>query len=165
MSKSFFRLLSMLLVGVGFAACSLNLPSDYTPRLGAANFLSYNGAKVDTLSAIVVDGVYRLDTIALGDTVSFMALMDSYTNSLVSFTMQADTTLLHYVFITDSIQRALDNSSRPEEGVLYFKSGYNGAAFPIVYVPQKTGTPKVTLTVESDSKFPTQTLTFVQPVQ
>lgn len=163
MKKYFFYL--TLALSLALASCALENGSQYTPRLGVANFLCYNSGPADTLHATFVDNMYRVDTIAVGDTVRFVVLMDAITNNLVSFTFEADSNTLGYKLMVDSIVPALDLSSVVQDGLLYFKNGYCAAMFPIEYVARKAGAPKVTLTVESDSKFPKQSMSFVQPVE
>lgn len=167
----YFRLAILLSIAALAISCKFSNGAQYTPSMAAVNFIRhpYNtGDKplpLDTLRVKVSGDAYTLDSINQLDTIHFDVVLQSFANSLVSYTIKWDSTAVALRLGVDSIAVGLSSNSVPESGVLYFKPGYNFASFPVRYVPKKAGAPKIDMTVESDSKFPTNTISFIQPVR
>lgn len=163
-----FLFAAAVAVSVVLASCSLTESSQYSPRVTAGTIVCSHADTVwnDTLRAIPREGIYRIDTIHVGDTVRFPVAVMSYTNHLVRFSVVYDTLALALqIDSVELLQEGLDmDLSQPERGKLEFKSGYNYAAFPIRYIPLKAGAPEIQLLVESDSKYPKSVLQMTQPV-
>ena len=141
----------------------------FTPQMNFSPFIVYHAdslQSVDTMRVRYVDEEYILDTIAVGDTVRYYILLNGVTNELTSFTLKTDSTVLHYSFsLTDDFTQALDASSDLANGVMNFKPGYAAASFITEYIAKKTGLPKVTLTLSSNSKFSPTSVAFRQPIE
>lgn len=141
--------------------------------LVAGNFLSYNTqdtSKVDTLRTVNTTNGYLMDTISMLDSVRFVIILGSYTNNLVSFSAEWDTTALTMNYDISKILEALDVNNEsfqvtPGKVNLIFKTTYNYASFPVSYQARKTGDHLVNMAVTSDSKFPENKLKFIQPVR
>lgn len=157
-------------VGVMMASCSLDQQSQYTPQLKCYNLICHHADSlyIDTLKIDKMDdnGVYKMKAIHKGDTVRAVIILNAVTNTLTGFSIAYDSTeLVAQVDSVSLIQSALLDTSDPEHGKLYFKPAYNYAAFPIHYIPLKTGALDLKLTVESDSKYSPSTLSMTQPVE
>lgn len=171
MRKSCLRLAVVMLATLSLFSCKFKNDAQYTPSMAAVNFVRHPYCEVDTVLPydtlrvkVSADG-YVMDSINQLDTILFDMVLQSFANSLVSYTVTWDSTAVAMRLVTDSIASGLSTASVPESGVLQFKPGFNYASFPVRYVPKKAGAPKVEMTVESDSKYPTSTLSFIQPVR
>ena len=101
----------------------------------------------------------------MGDTLVFTSAYYTVNNNLVAVKIAWDSTetALWYPLNT-KIEEVLTDRSDVAAGQLYFNPGYNFVAFPIYVSPKQVGKTSFSLTVESDSKFPTASLKFVLPV-
>ncbi len=171
--RGLVKSLVLLFVALAMFSCT-EVKNDYTPYISFSAFLhnpvivndSIVGCK-DSLAAAYDASLnsYVLDTLPLNDTVLFMVGFGSRGNDLTAAIISADTFSLkmHYSVVGD-IKAALASKSKPENGELYFVSGYNFVLFPVTYVARKAGVHKMTFTVRSDSKFSPVSYTFLQPV-
>jgi|ERR1035437_461033 hypothetical protein len=144
------------LVVIAFTSCNLNGSSNTTPSIlfVTSPFVS----KTDSLNAILTDdGTYRLDTINVGDTVTFRILLYGYSNNLTSFNInQSDTSstklLLPTVTSLDSV--FLSAASDYSKGKFIFKSKITSLYFPFKYVARKvTNDAKISFYLSSDANF------------
>ena len=171
MKRYFFLLMGCALLVSGFTSCEFRGRNDYTPSLYTSCFFIHypDSTAGDTLGVHYMgeSGTWQADTIAQGDTVRFVVGVNSYANNLVSFGMTWDTAAMCVeLYAIDSIRPGLNmDSTNAGAGLLVFKPGYNYASFPVRYTPRKAGVHKVTMTVTSDSNFPTSSLSFTQPVR
>ena len=160
------------LVLVGLASCGSN-QQDYTPYVTTSSFYLnpiYSGdtiiAAQDTLSLHIQDDHYVLDTISVTDTLVFMVGFGSYANNLTATLITFDTTQLNMSSkIPEEVRKILLPTSDIRNLQLYLNSGYNFLALPMGYRPLKSGTHRVTFTVESDSEFSPRSLVIDQPVR
>ncbi len=160
----------VIAVSVMTASCSLDQQSQYTPLLKCMNMVCYHTDSLyrDTLKYEKVDekGVYKMKAIHKGDTVRAVIVLNAVTNTLTGFSITYDSTeLIAQVDSVECIQHALLDTSDPAHGKLYFKPAFTYAAFPIHYIPLKTGSADIKLTVESDSKYSPNSLSMTQPVE
>jgi len=144
------------LIAIAFSSCNLNGSSNYTPQILFVNNPFTN--KSDTLSSYLTDdGVYHLDTITVGDTVTFRILLYGYTNNLVSFNIvQSDTSstkiLLPPKTSLDSV--FLSTSSNYLIGNFIFKTKLSSLYMPIKYVAKKANNDaKLSFYLSSDANF------------
>lgn len=172
--RKWFVLISVLVVALAMTSCLGEVESHYTPRIYSSAFYvnpimqgdSLKGAK-DTLllKYNTEDDSYVTDTLALGDTVMFASSFYTVSNNLVSVKLDWDTTKMALWYsLNDAILKVLTDRSDVAAGCLYFNPGYNNVAFPVYFSPQVEGKSAVTLTVESDSKYPTTSIRFTVPV-
>ena len=172
--RKLFVLISVLVVALAMTSCLDNVHSDYTPEI-KCSYLYVNpilnsdtivGAK-DTLRLTYddKDNSFVTDTLALGDTLMFSAAYYTVSKNLIAVKIAWDSTetALWYPLNT-KIEDVLTDRSDVAAGQLYFNPGYNFVAFPIYVSPKQVGKTSFSLTVESDSKFPTASLKFVLPV-
>jgi hypothetical protein len=144
------------LIAIAFSSCSLNGSSNYTPEIlfVTSPFVS----KSDTLSSYLTDdGIYHMDTINVGDTVTFRLYLYGYTNNLVSFNIvQSDTSstkiLLPTTTSLDSIFSS--TSSNYSTGNFIFKSKITNLYLPFKYVAKKINNDaKLSFYLSSDATF------------
>lgn len=150
--------LVIALISVAFTACDLNGTTNNTPQILFAikpRIINTN----DSLSYYVTDnaGVYRLDTISVGDTVGFPILLNGFSNHLISYYLtQSDTTVAQIILpgknSLDSI--FLTSSSNYLSGKFIFRSNIYNLYFPFKYVALKPSN-DVTLSfsLTSDANF------------
>jgi hypothetical protein len=144
------------LITIAFSSCSLNGSSNYTPQILFVSNPFTN--KSDTLSSYLTDdGVYHMDTINVGDTVTFRILLYGFTNNLVSFNIvQSDTSstkiLLPPTTSLDSV--FLSTSSNYLIGSFKFKAKLTSLYMPIRYVAKKANNDaKLSFYLSSDANF------------
>lgn len=112
-------------------------------------------------------GMTYADTMAMGDTAMCASLFTSDFNNLVTMKAVYDTARIQVWFDVDNekIQAAIDESSSVETGYLKLLPGYNMISFPVYFVPKEAGTHTIKMEVMSDSKYPTNSVTFMLPVK
>ena len=149
-------ILFFALIAIIFSSCNLNGSSNYTPQILFVNSPFTN--KLDTLSSSLGDdGIYHMDTISVGDTVTFRIYLYGYTNNLVSFNIvQSDTSstkiLLPPVISLDSI--FLSTNSNYSTGNFIFKSKITNLYLPFKYVAKKANSvAKLSFYLSSDATF------------
>ena len=166
------KLFLLLTVVVAMTSCSTTEPQ-YSPEIYSSYFYvnpifkgdSLVSAK-DTLSLSYdsQDGSYELDTVYIGDTISFASAYYAVNSDLVAVKMVWDTLYMNLWYdLTDSIEAALTSQTKLETGQLYFAPGYNRVSFPISFSPIKKGGMTLKLTVESTSEFPSNSVLFYIP--
>ncbi len=166
------KLFLLLTVVVAMTSCSTTEPQ-YSPEIYTSYFYvnpifkndSLISAK-DTLSLSYdsQDGSYELDTVYIGDTISFASAYYTVNSDLVAVKMVWDTLYMNLWYnLTDSIEAALTSQTKLETGQLYFAPGYNRVSFPISFSPIKKGGMTLKLTVESTSEFPSNSVLFYIP--
>jgi hypothetical protein len=154
MKTRFFIILSFL--SIVFTACNLTNESNYTPYMSFYKSPIVNGT--DTLGIYYTDesNVYRLDTITVGDTVSFQMYYNSYSNNLLSvyLTQSADSVsriILPRKTVLDSIFLSTSDYSK---GKFLMGGTSSSLYFPFKYVAEKASLEAgLTLSVVSDANF------------
>lgn len=165
--------MAAIALSVLMASCSLNQQAQYTPQLQCRNLICYHADSLyrDTLKVDKVNenGVYKMKPIHRGDTVRGVMILNAVTNTLIGFSISYDSTQMivgiDSVEQIQSFKEALLDTSDPAHGVLRFKPMYNTAVFPFHYIPLKTGSADLKLTVESDSKYSPSSISMTQPVE
>jgi len=119
--------------------CDLNTVSNYKPEiLFVQNPIVSHG---DTLNILYTDqaGVYKLDTIEVGDTVNFRIFINAYSNKINSFniTQSADSVTKVILPSRSSLDSVFLSSSNYEQGKFYFKIPANTLYFPFRYIALK----------------------------
>jgi len=154
MKTRFFIILG--LITLVFTNCNLNNESNYTPEIWFYKDPVVNGT--DTLNRYLTDesGVTRLDTIHVGDTVSFQMYISAYTNNIKAF---------YITELTDSVtpillprKSSMDSIFLPTSDYSKGKFLLNGTStdlfFPFKYVAKKASlNAKLTFSVVSDANF------------
>ena len=167
------KLFLLLIVIVAMTSCLGTTEPQYSPEIYSSYFCvnpifkgdSLVSAK-DTLSLEYdsQDGSYELDTVYIGDTVTFASAYYTVNSDLVSVKIDWDTLYMNLWYdLTDSIEAALTSQTKLETGQLYFAPGYNRVSFPISFSPIKKGGMTLKLTVESTSEFPSNSVLFYIP--
>lgn len=128
--------------------------SEYTPSLTVTSFVTASG---DTLKNYYNSetNIHGVDTILMGDTVSFTVISESFANNLVSTYIDWDSTMVKLWTITptDDFMKILQPTTNID--ILHFDyvTGYNLTLIPVKLTPLKTGNSQLKFQVISDSKF------------
>jgi hypothetical protein len=167
------KLFLLLIVIVAMTACLGTTEPQYSPEIYSSYFCvnpifkgdSLVSAK-DTLSLEYdsQDGSYELDTVYIGDTVTFASAYYTVNSDLVSVKIDWDTLYMNLWYdLTEDVETKLTSETQLETGRLYFVPGYNRVSFPISFSPIKKGGMTLKLTVESTSEFSSNSVLFYIP--
>lgn len=162
-----------VIAAVYLTSCSLEGGSNYTPQIMLIRTpLLQNG---DSLSLYYTDegGVFRLDTIEVGDTVRFHLYMEGFSNNLLAFYIKDITDGAAKIVLPE--KTSLDSVFLPTSNYTDGKFLMNGKStslfFPMRYVALKpSGIAKIQFTVVSDAIFKdlwgsnTASITFKTPI-
>lgn len=161
MKRRIFILLSFIVLAL--SSCNLDGESNYQPGI----FLIQNPVIIgkDTLDVHLTDGgVYRLDTIQVGDTVMFRMLMDGYANNLLSYTMtQSGDSVTQFILPSvSSMDSIFLPTSDYSKGIFNLKGKSTTLLFPFRYVARKVNAEaKIIFNVISDANFEYNQSSFV----
>lgn len=144
-------------VALVFSACNVGGESNFTPQFViVSNPTSSNGDTV-YVRQTGESGVYKLDTIYVGDTILFPLYMNGYSNNLQNFSLKRSTDysadiLLPRTSALDSVFNSF--YSDYDAGKFVFQSGIKALYFPFRYVPTAaSNTATLVFTVSSDANF------------
>ena len=143
------------IIAIAFSSCNLNSSSNNTPEIlfVASPFVT----KTDSLSSYLTDdGVYHMDTINVGDTVTFRLLLYGYANNLSVYNIiQSDTTSTKLILpATYSMDSIFTSTSSYSKGIFIFKNKISSLYFPFRYVAKKASNDaKLTFNLSSDANF------------
>ena len=149
------RFFPIVILAVVLSSC-LDTQSHYTPYVTTSAV--YNGDG-DSLSFRYdgMSGLWNVDSVRLGDTLTMSVGYGSLGNNLVSTHLAWDTTCLDlWANLTPKITDLLLPTSDTTKLDLYMPLGYNYLGFPIWFVPKKAGSTTLKFTVVSDSKYSPQ---------
>ena len=147
------------IVAIAFSSCNISSTSNKTPDILFVTNPFKN--KTDTLNNYNTDvsGVYRMDTIQVGDTVTFRLLLYGYANNLSSYNViLSDTTSTKLLFpATNSLDSVfLASASNYSIGKFIFKNKITSLYFPFRYVAKKVSADaKISFILVSDANFNT----------
>jgi hypothetical protein len=102
------------------------------------------------------DGLYLLDSISVGDTVSFRILINGYSNKLTSYSITLSDSLATKILLTgkNSLDSVFVSGSNYTAGKFIFKSNVYNLYFPIKYIALKpTNYAGISFTAISDAVF------------
>jgi hypothetical protein len=160
-------------VSVYFTSCSLEGGSNYTPQIVLVRTpLLQNG---DSLSFYYTDegGVFRLDTMEVGDTVRFQLYMEGFSNNLLAFYIKDITEGAAKIILPEitSMDSIFLPTSDYNDGKFLMDGKSTSLFFPLRYVALKpSGIAKIQFTVVSDANFKdlwgsnTASITFKTPI-
>ena len=149
--------LLIILIGAILSSCNLEGESNFTPEVIFYK-LPTNTTTNDTLNIYYTDiaNVYRLDTIAVGDTVSFQMFMTGYYNNLTAFYITESSDSISKIILPSksSMDSIFSSSSNYSTGKFFMSKTSTELYFPFKYIARKaTNEGKITFTVVSDAKF------------
>lgn len=158
------KLLFFALLLVAFTACEMDSESNYSPNIQFTKFPVVIN-KSDTLLIKTTDtsNLLKLDTITVGDTVSFGMYFTGYINNLVSFSISQSADSVSRIILPSKL--TLDSiflsSSNYAQGNFLLKSKVVSIYFPFKYVAIKTSNEaKITFSVTSDANFESNSYKF-----
>ena len=153
--KPYFVIL--LLICSAFSACDLTSTSNNTPQILFVTQPLLNSK--DTLSATYTDeaGVWKLDTISVGDTVMFRILLNGFSNNLTSYYITRSDTVSSKLILPgkNSLDSVFNSSSsKYATGKFIFKSSILNLYFPFKYIATKETTDaRISFSLSSDASF------------
>ncbi|MFT3752003.1 MAG: hypothetical protein QM800_03730 [Paludibacter sp.] len=161
MKTRIFLLISI--IAIAFSSCSMNGESNFQPRIYFVQNPVLNGK--DTLDIqLTNEGVYRLDTIQVGDTVVFRMLIDGIANNLRNYTMtqSADSAARFVLPSVSSMDSVFLPTSNYNKGIFNLKGTSTSLFFPFRYVARKASNEaKIIFSVVSDANFEYNQASFV----
>lgn len=147
------HLLFLPLVAVILGSCLGSATSEYTPVIHFSSIQNQHG---DALKVRDVDDANVLDTVQVGDTLRFNVLFDAVGNNLTAalFNWERDRAEMQFI-VGQAVADALLPESDTLEGkfLLAAVKEYRMLAVPAIYIPHETGGSKLSVQVESDSRF------------
>jgi hypothetical protein len=156
MKLHLFSILAFM--SIVFTGCNMSGSADYTPEiLPVRNAVNQNK---DSLYMHYTDkgGVYRLDTVSVGDTVTFTMGFTGVANNLVSVKIlnNVPDSVAQVVLVgsTSNLEAVFLPTSDYAKGLFYIKGKSVSLIFPFKYVVKKASTAAMlTFSVESDANF------------
>lgn len=155
-------ILLIILFTIFFSSCNLNSSSNSTPQILMVTQPQLNSK--DSIFTYITDmaSVYQLDSINVGDTVTFRILLNGITNHLISYYITlSDTTSTKLLLPKKNSLDSVFNSSLSNYsiGKFIFKSDIINLYFPFKYVAIKQSIDsRITFTLVSDASFDGGTL-------
>ena len=176
MRKLFNIYVSLIVLASIMSSCDwLKSKSDHNPDIYASYFYVnpvFEGDSIisakDTLHLFHTEqeNTYRLDSLAIGDTVLFAATYYTYEQDLISVIIDWDSTLMDLnVDVNAEIAQLLTSKSNVAGGQLYFNPGFNSVTFPCNFSAKAQGLLPLTLMVASTSQFSPTKVYFTIPVK
>lgn len=170
MKKQIFILLTF--AAILLTSCNLTGESNFTPDIFLGRLpINQNG---DTIKAYITDdGSFKLDTMTVGDTLSFILTVTGYENNLKAFYIKqsADSVTRAILPPKSSMDSVFISGSDYQAGVFLMDGNLPTLFFPFKYVAMKPSKEaKLTFTVVSDAHFDnmsgsnTSSLTFKTPI-
>jgi len=136
------------------SSCLKEGSDNRTPAMSLASPISSTG---DTLSFYVTDeaGIYRMDTISVGDTVQFAVATTGYYNNIVAFYLTcSDSAAIIVLPSVDKLDAVFSPRSDYEAGIFLLDGKGTDLIFPFKYVAVKPSKDtKIKLEVVSDADF------------
>ena len=146
------------LIAIAFTSCELNSSTNNSPEILFVTSPFVN--KTDSLNSYLTDdGIYHMDTINVGDTVTFRILLYGFANNLSTYNiLQSDTSSTKIILPTvNSLDPIFTSTSSDySNGKFIFKNKISSLYFPFKYVAKKTSNDaKLTFYLSSDANFNT----------
>ncbi len=155
MKTKLFSIFAILVALISFNSCDLKGDANYTPEIIFVQ-LPFN-QHGDTLKAFITDTGIKLDTITVGDTVSFYLYLAGYENNLKTFYLKqsADSSTRVLYTSKNSMDSIFTTStSNYSNGQFYLNANTTGLYFPFKYIARKpSNEASLTFSVVSDAKF------------
>jgi len=150
------RLPFLLIIICVFVSCDLDVGSNYTPTVYMVQAPVKNSKDSVKVYLTPVVGVYRTDTIMVGDSLSFKVFAEGYTNNLTEFYItqsENQVTKLEYPD-EDALDKIFTADSDYAKGEFLVEGKYQSMFFPFYYIALKPSLDaKVRITIVSDAKF------------
>ncbi|HCS88379.1 MAG TPA: hypothetical protein DIW30_08375 [Bacteroidales bacterium] len=157
--------LFLISLPVLMSGCLDKSESHYTPRIGNSVFIRNHQ---DTLLLHINEASQQimLDTIERGDTVNFVVAYTSVGNNLLSGEVAWDKAFLDLeIKLYDDLRSTMLATSDTLNGVINLPVGYYYMSLPIEFRALQTGSPTLTFTAVTDSKFSPATRNIVVPIR
>ncbi|MDD3080117.1 MAG: hypothetical protein PHH37_13615 [Paludibacter sp.] len=150
------RIFIILAVIVAFlSSCSLDGSSNYTPTYAIARPYNTNGDSL-YFHPTDVSGVYRLDTISVGDTIVLRVYVTGISNNLTAFYINQSADSVSKILLPDqiSMDSTFTSASDYQSGKFIMPGTNTDLYFPFKYIAIKASNEaKLVFTVVSDAQF------------
>ena len=144
----------VVVVATILSSCLKDGSDNRTPAISLASPISSTG---DTLGFYVTDeaGIYRMDTISVGDTVQFAVVATGHYNNIVAFYLtRSDSAAVIVLPSVDKLDAVFSSKSDYEAGIFLLDGKGTDLIFPFKYVAVKPSKDmKIKLEVVSDADF------------
>lgn len=156
MKKHIFYLLVILTLV--YSSCDFSGEANYTPGIFFVQDPVNN--KLDTLNSYYTNeaGVFIMDTISVGDTVSFYLHLEAYANRLKAFYLLHTPDSVAAIILPDStsMDTIFTANSQYDKGIFLMDAKYASLVFPFQYVALKPSlNARLEFAVISDAVFDT----------
>jgi plastocyanin len=153
---NFKNILASFLLLFVLIGCSLEGDSNQTPQIALAAYPKIQSGDTLEIKSTNENNVFSVDTIQVGDTISFVLYMLSYHNDLTAFylTQSEDSSALIVLPDLISMDSVFMAHSEYENGKFYMNPGFNTMYFPFKYVAKKENSEtRIGFRVVSDAVF------------
>ncbi len=160
------KLFPVFLLSLTLVSCLDSIDSDYAPQLVFPTTFFRN--TTDSVRLRQDAEGLRLDTIALGDTIRFYVGFDALGNTLQQAQVSWDSIATDLTFtVSDGLQNILLPTSDITKGVFDITSNPKVRAISLLveFVAIQKGTPIITFTVRSDSKYSPSQIKLKTPIK
>lgn len=160
MKRSHFIIFGLILLG--FTACNLKSESNYQPDIRFVKNPVVNDTT--SLNVYYTDLGYRMDTIRVGDTVSFQIYVTGFANNLKEFYLTTSTDSVSEVLLPGkaSLDSIFLPTSNYNQGKFLFAGTATALFLPFRYVAKKVSADaKITFSVMSDATIDYNQFSFV----
>jgi hypothetical protein len=156
-------LLLLVFISITFSSCEFEEgSSNYTPEILPYAIIDQNN---DSLGLYYTDesGVYLMDTISIGDTITFKMIFSGVTNNLTSLYLYQSSDSSAKVILPDKneLDSIFLSTSEYDKGKFYMDGTKTLLYLPLHYIPmKKSNEAKISFTLVSDADFSNYSLGF-----
>ncbi len=150
--------INIFIVMIAFTqvSCDLSGESNYTPQLSLVSLPKLQNGDTLKIKNISDSDELLLDTITVGDTVSFFLLLNAYSNNLTSFYINQSSDSISRILLPEkaTLDSFFLSTSDYKSGKFLFQEKTKAIYFPFRYVARAvTKTGKLSIQVVSDANF------------
>ena len=134
----------------------MNGSSNSTPQISLLTKPILNSKDSLLIHYSGTDGLYLLDSVSVGDTISFRVFINGYSNHLTSYYITLSDTVSTKLLLPgkNSLDSVFTTGSNYTSGKFIFKSDITNLYFPVKYIAKlQTNEAKISFTTFSDAVF------------
>ena len=159
--RKFF--LITVVISLFLVSCMKDAGSNFTPQI-ACSVIYRNGT--DSMAVSDINGKYVLDSMSVGDSISFQVVFDAIGNNLtLAQVSSSDSAVLKLKYKNISSLDTAFSSADTLAGVFRFVEGYRMIGFTVEGKARKAQTASVHFRVESDSEYSPAELDLLCPIK
>lgn len=137
-------------------SCDLEGGANYTPRIELANYIVNQNNDTLKIKTTTEANTLLLDTIYVGDTISFSIVYNAFANNIVAISLKQSADSLTRIQLppVDSLNNVFGAESDYKKGIFMLKTNASFVHLPFKYIARAKGNePKLSITVKSDAIF------------